>query len=51
MVVVLKTPNPLLQNFFHYDVDLLVVSCDSVPWLGCPFTQFHSSGHKGICMA
>jgi hypothetical protein len=36
MVVVLKTPNPLLQNFFHYDVDLLVVSCDSVPWSGCP---------------
>jgi hypothetical protein len=36
MVVVLKTPNPLLQNFFHYDVDLLVVSCDFVPWLGCP---------------
>jgi hypothetical protein len=36
MVVVLKKPNPLLQNFFHYDVDLLVVSCDSVPWLGCP---------------
>jgi hypothetical protein len=36
MVVVLKTPNPLLKNFFHYDVDLLVVSCDSVPWSGCP---------------
>jgi hypothetical protein len=36
MVVVLKTPNPLLQNFFHYDVDLLIVSCDSVPWLSCP---------------
>jgi hypothetical protein len=36
MVVVLKTPNPLLQNFFHYDVDLLVVSCDFVPWSGCP---------------
>jgi hypothetical protein len=36
MVVVLKIPNPLLQNFFHYDVDLLVVSCDFVPWLGFP---------------
>jgi hypothetical protein len=36
MVVVLKTPSPLLQNFFHYDVDLLVVSCDSMPWSGCP---------------
>jgi hypothetical protein len=36
MVVVLKIPNPLLQNFFHYDVDLLVVSCDFVPWSGCP---------------
>jgi hypothetical protein len=36
MVIVLKTPNPLLQNFFHYDVDLLVVSYDFVPWLGCP---------------
>jgi hypothetical protein len=36
MVVVLKTPNPLLQNFFHYDVDLFVVSCDSIPWSGCP---------------
>jgi hypothetical protein len=36
MVVVLKTLNPLLQNFFHYDVDMLVVSCDSMPWLCCP---------------
>jgi hypothetical protein len=36
MVVVLKIPNPLIQNFFNYDVDLLVVSCDSVPWSGCP---------------
>ena len=36
MVVVLKTPNPLLQNIFHYDVDLLVFSCDYVPWSGCP---------------
>jgi hypothetical protein len=36
MVVVLKTPNPILQNFFHYDVDLLVVSCDSMLWSGCP---------------
>jgi hypothetical protein len=38
MVVVLKTLNPLLQNFFHYDVDLLVVSCDYVSWLGCPLS-------------
>jgi hypothetical protein len=36
MVIVLKTPNPLLQNFFHCDVDLLVVSCDSMPWSGFP---------------
>jgi hypothetical protein len=36
MVAVLKTPNPLLQNFFHYDVDLLVVSCDFLPWSGFP---------------
>ena len=36
MVVVLKTRSPLLQNFFHCDVDLLVVSCDSVSWSGCP---------------
>jgi hypothetical protein len=36
MVVVLKIPNPLLQNFFHYNVDLLVISYDSVPWSGCP---------------
>jgi hypothetical protein len=36
MVVVLKTLNPLLKNFFHYDVDLLVVSYDSMQWLGCP---------------
>ena len=26
MVVVLKKPNLQLQNFFHYDVDMLVVS-------------------------
>jgi hypothetical protein len=36
MDVVLKIPNDLLQNFFHYDVDLLVVSCDYVPWSDCP---------------
>ena len=36
MVVVLKILNPLLQNFFHYDADLLVVSCDSMPWSGFP---------------
>ena len=34
MVVVLKKPNLQLQNFFHYDVDLLVVSFDSTPGLG-----------------
>jgi len=36
MVAVLKIPNPLLQNFFHYDVNVLVVSCDSVPFSDCP---------------
>jgi hypothetical protein len=36
MVVFLKIPNPLLQNFFHYDVDIIFVSCDYVPWSGCP---------------
>jgi hypothetical protein len=36
MVLVLKIPNPLLENFFHYDVDLIVVSCDYVPWSSCP---------------
>jgi hypothetical protein len=36
MVVFLKMLNPLLQNFYHYDVDLLILSCDSVPWLGFP---------------
>jgi hypothetical protein len=30
MVIVLKKPNLQLQNFFHYDVDLLVVSFDYV---------------------
>ena len=34
MVVVLKKPNLQLQNFFHYDVGMLVVSFDSEPWLG-----------------
>jgi hypothetical protein len=32
MVVFLKIPNPLLQNFFNYNVDMLVVSCNFVPW-------------------
>jgi hypothetical protein len=36
MVVVLKILNPLLENFFNYDVDMLVVSCNYVSWLGCP---------------
>jgi len=31
MVVVIKIPNHLHQNFFHCDVDLLVVSFDSTP--------------------
>jgi hypothetical protein len=39
MVVVLKILNPLLQNFFHYNVDLVVVSCDYVPWSGCRFGE------------
>ena len=34
MVVVLKKPNLQLQNFFHYDADLLVVSFDSAPGSG-----------------
>ena len=36
MVVALKTPNLQLQNLFHSDVDLLVVSFDSVPRSGYP---------------
>jgi hypothetical protein len=36
MVVILKTPNLPLENFFHCDVDLLVVSFDSMPRLGYP---------------
>ena len=36
MVVVVKIPNLLHQNFFHYDVDLPVVSFYFVPNLGCP---------------
>ena len=36
MVVILKTPNPPLQNFFHYDVDLLVLSFDYAPRSGYP---------------
>ena len=35
MDVVLKIHNPLFQNFFHYDDDILVVSCDYVSWSGC----------------
>ena len=34
MVVSLKTPNLQLQIFFHYDVDMLVVSFDSAPGSG-----------------
>jgi len=36
MVVTLKTPNLPIRNFFHYDVDLLVVSFDFVPRSGYP---------------
>ena len=36
MVVVLKTHNLQLQNFFHYDVDLLVISIDYVVGPGYP---------------
>ena len=36
MVVILKTPNLPLQNFFHYDVDLLVVTFNSMPRSGYP---------------
>jgi hypothetical protein len=36
MVLVLKTTNPLIKNFFHYNIDLLVVSCEYVPWSVCP---------------
>jgi hypothetical protein len=31
MVLTLKTPNLPLQNFFHCDADLLVVSFNFVP--------------------
>ena len=31
MVVVLEKPNLQLQNFFHYDVDMLFVTIDSAP--------------------
>ena len=31
MVVILKKPNFPLQNVFHCDVDLLIVSFDSMP--------------------
>ena len=36
MVVILKTPNLPLQNFFHCDVDLLVVSFNYAPRSGYP---------------
>jgi hypothetical protein len=36
MVQVLQKPNSILQNFFHCDVDLLVVSCDYLPLSGFP---------------
>lgn len=36
MVIILKTPNLPLQNFFHYDVDLLTISFDFAPRLGYP---------------
>ena len=36
MVVVIKIPNPLLKNLFHYNADLFGVSCDFGPWSGFP---------------
>ena len=36
MVVIIKALNLPLQNFFHYDVDLLVVSFNSTPRSGYP---------------
>jgi len=36
MVVAIGIPNHLHQNFFLYDVDLLVVSFYSVPTRGYP---------------
>ena len=36
IVVTLKPPNLPLQNIFHYDVDMLVVSFDFAPRLGYP---------------
>ena len=36
MVVILKTLNLPLQNFFHYDDDLLIVSFDFAPRSGYP---------------
>ena len=36
MVVVLKTPNLPLQNFFHCDANMLVVSFDYAPRSGYP---------------
>ena len=36
MVVSVKIPSLLHQNFSRYDVDLLVVSFDFVPNLGYP---------------
>lgn len=37
MVVVLKKPNLQLQNFFHYNADMLVVSFDFARGLGYLF--------------
>ena len=36
MVVAVKIPNILHQNFSYCDVDLPIVSFDFVPNLGCP---------------
>ena len=36
MVVVLRKSNLQLQNFFHYNANMLVVSFDFVPMTGYP---------------
>ena len=36
MIVAVKIPSLLHQNFSHCDVDLPIVSFDFVPNLGCP---------------
>ena len=36
MIVAIKIPSPLHQNFSRWDIDLPVVSLDFVPHLGYP---------------